>query len=94
MIYATVAQLVEYDLAKVGVAGSSPVCRSFERISKRKSFFVMNFRIYLPYAFGDSVIWKEPGIHLALSKQMTGIEPASSAWEADVLPMNYICELP
>ena len=25
---ATVAQLVEYDLAKVGVAGSSPVCRS------------------------------------------------------------------
>ena len=29
--YATVAQLVEYDLAKVGVAGSSPVCRSFKR---------------------------------------------------------------
>ncbi len=27
-IDATVAQLVEYDLAKVGVAGSSPVCRS------------------------------------------------------------------
>ena len=26
-------------------------------------------------------------------KQMTGIEPASSAWEADILPMNYICEL-
>ena len=25
---ATVAQLVEYDLAKVGVAGSSPVFRS------------------------------------------------------------------
>ena len=29
MIYARVAQLVEYDLAKVGVAGSSPVSRSF-----------------------------------------------------------------
>ncbi len=28
LLYATVAQLVEYDLAKVGVAGSSPVCRS------------------------------------------------------------------
>ena len=28
--YATVAQLVEYDLAKVGVAGSSPVCRSLK----------------------------------------------------------------
>ena len=27
-LYATVAQLVEYDLAKVGVAGSSPVSRS------------------------------------------------------------------
>ena len=29
LTYATVAQLVEYDLAKVGVAGSNPVCRSF-----------------------------------------------------------------
>ena len=28
--YARVAQLVEYDLAKVGVAGSSPVSRSQE----------------------------------------------------------------
>ena len=27
---ATVAQLVEYDLAKVGVAGSSPVYRSID----------------------------------------------------------------
>ena len=26
------------------------------------------------------------------SKQITGIEPASPAWEAGVLPMNYICE--
>ncbi len=39
IIYATVAQLVEYDLAKVGVAGSSPVCRflkfrDFMRVSK------------------------------------------------------------
>ncbi len=24
---------------------------------------------------------------------MTGVEPASSAWEADVLPMNYICNM-
>ncbi len=24
---------------------------------------------------------------------MTGIEPASSAWEADILPMNYICNV-
>lgn len=26
-----------------------------------------------------------------LLEQMTGIEPASSAWEAEVLPLNYIC---
>ena len=24
-------------------------------------------------------------------KQITGVEPASPAWEAGVLPMNYIC---
>ena len=28
------AQLVEYDLAKVGVAGSSPVCRLVENSGK------------------------------------------------------------
>ena len=27
-----------------------------------------------------------------LNKQMTGVEPASPAWEAGVLPMNYICK--
>ena len=32
MIIAEVAHLVEHDLAKVGVAGSSPVFRSIERI--------------------------------------------------------------
>ena len=26
-------------------------------------------------------------------KQMRGIEPPTSAWEADVLPLNYICVL-
>ena len=29
-----------------------------------------------------------------LLEQMTGIEPAYSAWEADVLPLNYICTYP
>ena len=28
-----------------------------------------------------------------LKKQATGIEPASPAWEAGVLPMNYICKV-
>jgi hypothetical protein len=30
-------------------------------------------------------------VFLAFLKQITGIEPASPAWEAGVLPMNYIC---
>ena len=34
LTYATVAQLVEYDLAKVGVAGSSPVFRSLVRMAE------------------------------------------------------------
>ncbi len=42
--------------------------------------------------------WKVEKIHEKynigqIKKQMTGIEPASSAWEADVLPMNYICNI-
>ena len=44
LTYATVAQLVEYDLAKVGVAGSNPVCRSLLRRSDATcciaSFFI------------------------------------------------------
>lgn len=31
---------------------------------------------------------------IAFLKQITGIEPASPAWEAGVLPMNYICMYP
>ena len=27
-----------------------------------------------------------------LLEQMTGIEPAYSAWEADTLPLSYICK--
>ena len=29
---------------------------------------------------------------LNYKKQDTGIEPASSAWEADILPMYYVCK--
>lgn len=28
---------------------------------------------------------------IAYFKQITGVEPASPAWEASILPMNYIC---
>ena len=41
-MYARVAQLVEYDLAKVGVAGSSPVSRSFIL----KVLFLQGFLFY------------------------------------------------
>ena len=38
--FAGIAQLVEHDLAKVGVAGPSPVSRSKQkRVSKRKPFY-------------------------------------------------------
>ena len=40
--YARVAQLVEHDLAKVGVAGSSPVSRSFYLL--RKALILLAFR--------------------------------------------------
>ena len=43
--YARVAQLVEYDLAKVGVAGSSPVSRSFYLL--RKALILLAFRCFL-----------------------------------------------
>jgi hypothetical protein len=48
--FAGIAQLVEHDLAKVGVAGPSPVSRSknTERVSKRMPFLVR--RVSLLYA--------------------------------------------
>ena len=42
--YARVAQLVEYDLAKVGVAGSSPVSRSFICSG---SLYLLRFPLFL-----------------------------------------------
>ena len=39
------AQLVEYDLAKVGVAGSSPVSRSSEKCAE--AFIYKGFGIFL-----------------------------------------------
>jgi hypothetical protein len=37
--FAGVAQLVEHDLAKVGVAGSSPVSRSYKKGVRWGAFF-------------------------------------------------------
>ena len=43
-VHARVAQLVEHDLAKVGVAGSSPVSRSITEIgvSERMLLFLLS----------------------------------------------------
>ena len=41
--FAGVAQLVEHDLAKVGVAGSSPVSRSNKKGCESSHFVFMNF---------------------------------------------------
>ena len=51
MTYARVAQLVEHDLAKVGVAGSSPVSRSIIVTQKCceinvSEFFVVQIKGY------------------------------------------------
>lgn len=45
LTYATVAQLVEYDLAKVGVAGSNPVYRSYRTVNRKiySPFFLFKF---------------------------------------------------
>ena len=61
---ATVAQLVEYDLAKVGVAGSSPVCRSLRKRgkpykSKVSAIFVFGkscIQLYTAYTVFNRVI--------------------------------------
>ena len=57
MLYAAIAQLVEHNLAKVGVAGSSPVCRSsaaamVELVDTRdlKSWPEMAVRVRVPLA--------------------------------------------
>ena len=42
IIYARVAQLVEHDLAKVGVAGSSPVSRSWKVLKFKAFLFFKN----------------------------------------------------
>lgn len=44
---ATVAQLVEYDLAKVGVAGSNPVCRSCKNLNLRIEIFLYNEKLQI-----------------------------------------------
>ena len=51
-IIAKIAQLVEHDLAKVGVAGSSPVFRSWnlKQKAKRKSFAFFLSTTELPFA--------------------------------------------
>jgi hypothetical protein len=41
-------------------------------------------------AFGDVIKRADRSLTWQFVEPMTGIEPAYSAWEADVLPLNYI----
>jgi hypothetical protein len=45
---AEIAQLVEHDLAKVGVAGSSPVFRSEKKHPGHGIFFHLDLPVYVP----------------------------------------------
>ena len=48
-----------------------------------------------PFDSRFQYLLKREGTKGALSfQQMTGIEPALSAWEAEVLPLNHICVSP
>ena len=66
------------------------------RLTERKSQLARNATG--PWRAGPSRSWsrrvgtfvKEPLIRGNAVERMTGIEPALSAWEADVLPLNYI----
>ena len=51
LTYATVAQLVEYDLAKVGVAGSNPVCRSLIKSNAKALLFCFIWNITAGHSY-------------------------------------------
>ena len=54
--------------------------------------------MYMPPGHVSGAIFRAECAHFVQwlleeqKKQMTGIEPASPAWEAGVLPMNYACK--
>lgn len=43
-----------------------------------------------PYSDISASLTPRPFLSFRL-EQITGIEPATSAWEANILPLNYIC---
>ena len=65
MTYAIVVQLVVRHLAKVEVAGSSPVCRSLKSLEIQGSFCciilgVRHIRQCIPAALGDQLPHRDP----------------------------------
>ena len=63
-------------------------------MSRISSFCLFNFRTLVLITF--LITFRLPCIEktskiMGFREQITGIEPASPAWEAGVLPMNYIC---
>ena len=75
------------------------------QISKRKAGSCYSFRPFRTKLFlihGDKCLIdslidfetlapQKPNVFKGLRQQIRGIEPPSPAWEAGILPMNYIC---
>ena len=62
------------------------VCLCQLKVYKSKQKWLL---FWLPFSFAQQKTPENQGFR----EQITGIEPASPAWEASVLPMNYICAL-
>ena len=65
----------------------SPISRMHSAAMRRKNTQNMP-SVASDLAAGDYHVGSESS-----AQQMTGIEPAYSAWKADVLPLNHICKL-
>ena len=48
----------------------------------------------MPWTLGDPGLLSVASVIYSPMERATGIEPAYSAWEADVLPLNYAREDP
>ena len=75
-----------------------PVCVSYEADGKRINDFPFGetyaANSICPYHLLQKAKPADLCRRVLLLEQVTGIEPAYSAWEADVLPLNYTCAFP
>ena len=91
--HADVAQLVEHDLAKVGVAGSNPVVRSNFTSRLRAAFFMLPLRSRVPRSHVEPLAQHStisPPWHKAIQSQrptaMNSFGAASEPFDANKHP--------